>query len=142
MPHTAWIARHALRTLIKRGDRRALAVIGAGEPRRDCPRLLLHPGHRPLGERIALTCRVESTAAAPQRLVIDYIVHYVKGRGTTSAKVFKWRELTLAPGETVTLSRTQQIRDFSTRVHHAGRHDVEIMVNGERVARAFFDLAR
>lgn len=95
-----------------------------------------------LGERIALTCRVESTAAAPQRLVIDYIVHYVKGRGTTSAKVFKWRELTLAPGETVTLSRTQQIRDFSTRVHHAGRHEVELAINGERLGKVGFELVR
>jgi 3-methyladenine DNA glycosylase AlkC len=29
-PRTAWIAKRALRTLIKKGDRRALAVIGAG----------------------------------------------------------------------------------------------------------------
>ena len=74
--------------------------------------------------------------------MVDYVVHYVKKSGATSAKVFKLKELTLAPGQTVTLAREQLIRDFTTRVHHPGRHDVEIMVNGERVARAFFDLAR
>jgi len=73
----------------------------------------------------------------------------------TGAKVFKLKELTLAPGESVTLARTQQIRDFTThvhhprppptsttRVHHPARHDVEIVVNGERLARTFFALTR
>ena len=31
--HTAWIARHALRSLIKQGNKRALAIIGAGGKR-------------------------------------------------------------------------------------------------------------
>ncbi len=47
----------------------------------------------------------------------------------------------LAPGETVSLARSLHIRDFTTRVHHPGRHVVEIMVNGEKLARAFFNLA-
>lgn len=142
-PQTAWIARHALRTLIKRGDGRALALIGAGgKPSVIVHDLTITPAAVTLGERIAITCRVESTAAAPQRLVIDYIVHYVKKSGATSAKVFKWRELTLAPGETVALSRSQQIRDFSTRTHHAGRHEVELAINGERLANAAFELVR
>jgi 3-methyladenine DNA glycosylase AlkC len=139
--HTAWIAKRALRTLIKRGDHRALALIGAGER----PAVRVHdfaviPTTLTLGARIALACRVESVATAPQRLVIDYIVHYVKKSGATSAKVFKWRELTLAPGETVALTRSQQIRDFSTRTHHPGRHLIELAINGERLAETAFVL--
>lgn len=139
-----WIARHALRTLIKRGDRRALAVIGAGEP----PEVAVHgftlaPARLRLGERLTLAFRLASRAARPQRLVVDYRVHYVKRtEGATSGKVFKLRELTLAPGETVSLARSQVFRDFTTRKHHPGRHDIEILVNGESLARDSFELVR
>lgn len=141
---TRWIARHALRTLIKRGDRRALAVIGAGEP----PEVAVHdftltPRRLRLGERLTMTFRLESRAARPQRLVLDYRVHYVKrAEGSTSGKVFKLKELTLAPGETLALAKTQVFRDLTTRTHHPGRHDVEILVNGESLARESFELSR
>lgn len=141
-PHTAWIARHALRTLIKKGDRRALAVIGAGrKPRLDVTGFSVSPAGIRLGERLGITLGLKSTSRSEQRLVIDYTIHYVKKSGASSAKVFKLKELTLAPGEAVTVSRQQLIRDFTTRVHHAGKHEVDITVNGELLARGFFDLS-
>lgn len=140
---TAWIARHALRTLIKQGDRRALALIGAGDPplvRVDD--FTVSPAQLQLGERMSFTFTLASTSKKSQRLVVDYTVHYVKKSGASSAKVFKLKELTLAAGESVSLSRSQLIRDFTTRVHHAGRHAVDVMVNGETVASGFFILLR
>ena len=140
--HTAWIAKRALRTLIKNGDRRALAVIGAAEP----PKVRVHdfvvrPRGITLGDRLTLSFRLESKSAKSQRLVVDYIIHYVKKSGASSAKVFKLKELTLAPGKSVLIERNQLIRDFTTRVHHPGRHTVEIVINGERLAKDYFDLS-
>jgi len=141
--HTAWIARHALRTLIKKGDQRALAVIGAGAK----PEVVVHdlgvsPRDIKLGNAIQLAFKVESKAKREQRLVVDYIVHYVKKSGETSGKVFKLKELTLGAGETISVTRKQSIQDFTTRVHHPGRHDVEIVINGVSVAKDFFVLSR
>ena len=140
-PHTAWIIKRAIRTLIKQGDPRALAMIGAG----DKAQVKLHhatiaPREIALGDTITISCELESTATKPQRLVVDYIVHYVKKSGKTSAKVFKFKELTLEPGALVSLSRNQTIRDFTTRTHHPGRHAVEIVVNGEVLATDYFTL--
>jgi hypothetical protein len=67
-------------------------------------------------------------------------VHYVKQSGAASAKVFKWKELTVAPGGTVTLTKRQRVCDFTTRRHHAGRHEVDVLVNGERVTGGAFVL--
>ena len=138
---TAWIARRVLRTLIKKGDRRALAVIGAGEKAsvridefRIAPRALA------LGRRLAFFVTLTSTAPKPQRLVVDYAVHYVKGAGPAMRKVFKLRTLDLAPGETATFTRSQIIKDFSTRKHYPGRHEIEILVNGDCLARGDFML--
>ncbi len=140
-PRSAWIARHALRTLIKKGDRRALAVIGAGEKARvRVTGFEVTPHVLKLGGRLAFSLALTSTAKKPQLLVVDYAVHYAKKAGRTTRKVFKLKTLALAPRETVTLTRSQHFRDFSTRTHHPGRHEIEILVNGDVLARGDFML--
>lgn len=139
--HTAWIARHALRSLIKAGDTRALAVIGAdGVPEVKIAHFTVTPHKVRLGERITLRLELVSLAEADQRLVVDYKMHYVKKSGATSGKVFKMKELTLHAGQHVKIERAQNIRDFTTRVHYAGRHQIDILVNGVCLASGAFDL--
>ncbi len=140
-PHTAWIAKRALRTLIKNGDRRALGVIGAGARAEIAvDTFSVAPKRLRLGEAVTISLALRSTARAVQKLVIDYAIHYVKQSGTTSAKVFKWKEVTLAPGEKLALAKGQVIRDFTTRKHHAGRHAVDLLVNGEKLGSGGFQL--
>ena len=139
---TAWIAKRALRTLIKKGDRRALGVIGAGkEAEVAVESFTVSPAKVKLGGRVTLELRLRSTAKGPQRLVVDYAVHYVKQSGGTSAKVFKWKEATVEAGEVLELAKRQRIQDFTTRKHHSGKHVVEVMVNGDRKAGGVFVLA-
>lgn len=142
-PHTTWIARHALRTLIKKGDPRALTLIGAsGKAEVTIANFTITPDNIQLGQKITLSLQLQSTSTASQRLVVDYALHYVKKSGATSAKVFKWKELTLAPGETITLTREQTIKDFTTRLHHPGHHAVDILINGSPLAQSSFQLTK
>lgn len=136
----AWIARHACRTLIKRGMPRVLKLFGFGQKAEVKTALSLSSQTLQLGERLGITAEITSTAKRTQRLAIDYVVHYVKARGVAFEKVFKWTELELAAGQQITLSKNQLIRDFTTRKHHAGHHRVELQVNGQRLAAVGFDL--
>ncbi len=139
---TAWIAKRALRTLIKQGDRRALGLIGAGRKAKVAVETFaVDPERIRLGSTLALALKLKSTANHPQKLVIDYAIHYLKQSGASSKKVFKWKETELAPGEVLELTKRQQIKDFSTRKHHSGRHRVELMVNGDRLAESAFVLS-
>ncbi|MCK8778913.1 DNA alkylation repair protein [Rhizobium sp. NTR19] len=138
---TAWIMRQALRTLVKKGDPRALHVLGAGDKAEvTVEAFTVTPSSMQLGGSVKITARLVSTASNPQKLVIDYAVHYVKKAGGTSKKVFKWKELELAPGAAVELSISRAIRDFTTRVHYPGRHAVELIINGEVLAEGAFEL--
>jgi hypothetical protein len=129
--------------LIKKGHPRALPIVGAGEKAQVFIHdVLIKPQEIQLGNTITLSFRLESTSSYSQRLMVDYIVHYVKKSGESSPKVFKLKELALGPGESASISRAQSIRDFTTRIHHPGRHDVEIVVNGESIAKTFFELSR
>jgi 3-methyladenine DNA glycosylase AlkC len=140
--HSAWIAKRALRSLIKAGDRRALAIIGAGHAAEvTVDNFSVSPKKIRLGQHIVLAIDLTSTAKAAQKLVIDYAIHYVKKSGNASAKVFKWKELRAEPGETILLTKRQMVKDFTTRKHHPGLHRVEILVNGSVFAEGDFVLA-
>lgn len=137
----SWIAKHACRTLIKRGHPRALQLFGFAEGADVEAMLTLSLTSLSLGQRLGLSATVTSTSRKPQRLVIDYVIHYVKASGGSAAKVFKWTEMELKGGEKLELSKTQVIRDFTTRKHYPGNHKVELQINGQRVASAAFDLS-
>jgi len=140
-PRTAWIVKQALRTLVKQGNPRALTVIGAGAaPLVEIGRFAVTPASIALGDAVTLSFELVSTSPAPQRLVVDYRITYVKKSGSTSAKVFKLKALSLPGGQRVSVRRSQHIRDFTTRTHYPGRHEVELVVNGRRMASGFFDL--
>lgn len=138
--HLRSIARHACRTLIKRGHPEALRLFGFGRRPEVVATLRALPGKLWLGDRLSLQATLRSTSARRQQLAVDYVIHYVKSGGTTSEKVFKWCEVEVAPKEAVELAKSQVIRDFTTRRHYPGRHRVELQVNGIRLAATAFEL--
>ena len=138
---TAWIVKHALRTLIKQGDPRALALVGTtGRARVRVEAFSVAPARLRLGGHVTVAAEIVSAADQPQRLVADYAVHYVKKNGAPSRKVFKLKTFDLPPGGRQALSIRRALRDFTTRTHNAGHHRVELIVNGEVLARGGFDL--
>lgn len=140
-PHTAWIAKHASRTLIKAGDPAALALFAFDtEVRVRVDDFTLSSKRIKLGDTLTFSFTVTSEAGRAQQLVIDYAIHYRKASGGTSKKVFKLKELELPAKASIELSKRQRIVDFSTRKHHPGRHEVEILVNGKSKAHAAFEL--
>jgi len=140
-PNVARIVKHALRTLIKRGSPRALALIGVeAEADVEIEAFSLTPASVPAGGSVTLRFRLRSTASATRRLVIDYAVHYVKASGNTRPKVFKLRLVESAPGEVLEVERRHDFADLSTRRHHPGRHAIELLVNGATAARGEFTL--
>jgi 3-methyladenine DNA glycosylase AlkC len=138
--HLRWIAKHSCRTLIKRGHPGALTLFGFGRKPEVAAALHTSPDRLALGDRLTLHATLTSTSTHAQRLVVDYVVAYVKAGGGTSEKVFKWTELDLPPRATITLTKSQVIRDFTTRRHYPGRHRVDLQVNGARVAAGEFQL--
>lgn len=137
----AWIVRHALRSLIKQGDRGALALVGAAEPARVAVRgLAFTPGAVHLGETLQARFDLLSTADAAQELVVDYAVHYVKARGAPRPKVFKLRRLGLEPRAAVPLTIQVSFADMTTRKHYPGTHRLELRVNGEPLPLGEFEV--
>ena len=139
-PQRRALLRHASRTLIKRGDPRTLKAWGLGRKLRGEAGLKVTPKRVTIGDNIGLAVALKSTARTSQKLVVDYAVHHVKANGGTSAKVFKGWTLELGAGEERLLHKRHSLKLITTRRYHAGRHVLDLLVNGEVVASAAFDL--
>ena len=135
------LVRHALRTLIKRGDVGALALMGfsAGSFTVDGPTLDLEVV--PFGGAIELSATVVNTGATTAKVAIDYVVHHQKANGTTTTKTFKHAVVELAPGESVAVRRIHSFRPITTRRYHPGTHAIAVQVNGVATEPARFELA-
>lgn len=136
------LARHALRTLLKRGDPGALAVLGfkAGLSV-ELNGLTLDPAAPNIGGSARLTFTMSSTLPESQPVMVDYAVHYVKADGSTSPKVFRLGSLEMEPGAPVTYSRKLSFRQMSTRVHRPGSHRIDVLANGAIAGSVEFELS-
>jgi len=134
------LLRHASRTLIKQGHPRVMTAWGVGGRFKGDATLSVAPKKVAVGGEVVLTLQLHSKDRSAQTLVIDYAVHHVTARGTTSPKVFKGWSLTLAPGEGCSLTRRHSLKPITTRRYYAGWHAVTIQINGAPVADAGFTL--
>lgn len=139
-PERRALLRHASRTLIKHGDARILKAWGLGRRFAGEVRLALSPKRVQVGEALALEVTLSSSAKRSQKLVIDYAVHHVKANGERTPKVFKGWTIELAAGASRTLAKRHSMREVTTRRYHAGRHALDLRINGEVLAEASFDL--
>lgn len=130
-PERMWIIRHALRSLLKAGHPRALALLGYGRPQVALHDLQVGPDPLRMGQMLEISFVLANTGDKLQELMVDYIVHFVKASGRTSPKVFKLATRRLEPGQTAALRKSHSIRPISTRRYYGGQHRVEIQVNGQ-----------
>ncbi len=126
-----WIATRALRSLIKAGDVDALSLFGAREVRGvtllgpELDRKTIR-----MGEDLRFTFTIESIHKRPQKLVVDYVMHFRRADGRLAPKVFKLCQFELAPGETREITKKHPLRAITTRTYHKGAQRLEIQVNG------------
>ncbi len=136
-----WIVQHALRSAVKRGETGALEVLGFGKSAEaKVTDARITPKRVMMGDKVHIAFDVTNTSANPQRVLVDFCIHYVKASGKSSAKVFKLKVLDLAPGEKAKLGKTVSTAEMTTRKHHAGKHRVEVLLNGQAQTLGAFEL--
>lgn len=134
------LLRHASRSLIKAGDRRVLAAWGLDKDFKGSVELSLAPQRLRVGGHFELKLSLQSQSRRSQKLAIDYAVHHVKADGRRTPKVFKGWVIELPAGGQRSLVKRHSMRLISTRRYHAGRHALDILINGRVRAQAEFDL--
>lgn len=140
-PYTQWVIRHGMRTLIKRGEPRALRLLGYGDsaaltitgPTLDVTQLAV-------GDTLGFDGEVVNNSDSEVRVAVDFVIHFVKANGSLSPKVFKLTNSTIPAGNTLKVRHTHSLRQLTTRRYYSGEHALELQVNGTRFGRTPFTL--
>lgn len=137
LPKIEWIKRHALRVLIKKAHPGALKLMGVGDKSElKTGKLKLSAEVFKLGQVLEFELTVTSTAKKNQKLIVDYLIYFIKANGSLSPKVFKLKSLEIAPGEKIIISKRHPLKKITTMTFYKGKHEVSVQINGKIYAKA------
>ncbi len=126
------LIKHALRTLIKKGHKGALELLGFSQlisvTLND---FILSPIDIKIGESIKISFSLKSNGENANRLMIDYAMYFMRSNGKHTRKVFKLTQKKIQPEETLSFSKNHSFSEITTRRYYPGKHAVEIQVNGQ-----------
>jgi 3-methyladenine DNA glycosylase AlkC len=135
-----WMTKHALRTLIKQGNKEALQLLGfRKEVGAQVERfsLVSTTAHIALPCTLSFSCTL--TGKKDESLLIDYAIGFLKKNGEVKEKVFKLKKVSLKKGEQVALTKNHRLlADATTYRVYKGTHSLTLLVNGKRMGTKTF----
>lgn len=132
-----WMTSHTLRGLVKAGHPRAMKALGFDPDAKVSADVTIKREAR-IGD--ALEFDVVLNGKDQQPVLVDYIVHFQRPGGKTSAKVHKLKQALLKDGG-LTLSKKHKLKgDATTFKLVPGAHRLEVQVNGKLRAGVDFEL--
>jgi len=136
-----WITKHALRTLVKKGNKEALELLGFSDlPKIEVDKFDLNKETLNLGEQLVISFEINSKSKQPQPLMVDYIIYFQKANGKQSPKVFKLKIVELKGDSSIVIQKKQLFQHLRTRILYEGKHTVELQINGQSFGKKDFEL--
>jgi 3-methyladenine DNA glycosylase AlkC len=140
--NTDWIVKHACRSLLKAGNRRAMLLFGFGDPKLVKVTGLTFDKKKPaIGDKVQFTFTLDVRTKRSCQVRLEYVVYFAKARYKISKKVFKISEKDYEPGR-YSVKKKHSFADMSTRKHYAGKHEIAIVVNGVEKSRQSLILSK
>lgn len=134
----AWIASHALRGRVKKGDAAALGFLGFDAAAPVSARLEVAP-EAMIGGTLDFTVTLEAAKDVP--VLVDWLLEFPAGAGRRGPKVFKLKRARVGPGAPFVHAARHRLKgDATTFRLTPGPHAVAVQVNGRIVARQAFEL--
>jgi 3-methyladenine DNA glycosylase AlkC len=136
---TDWIIKHACRSLLKKGNQRALLLFGYKDDQSiEMSDFKLDRDSISIGDSIHFSFNLTSKTEIPVR--VEYAIDYVKSKGQRTRKVFMISKIKMNSNETKNFSKTQSFKELTTRKHYKGTHSLSIIINGTIKASLDFDI--
>jgi 3-methyladenine DNA glycosylase AlkC len=140
------LIKHALRTLLKKGNHEALALIDIlpdeGSKTFSIQNFSLEKAQIKNGANLtfefSLKCETQS-GVTTNKIRLEYLVYFLRKNGTYSEKIFQIATKNFPPGE-FQFKKQHSFRNLTTRKHYVGQHFIQLVVNGIKLAKLNFDL--
>jgi len=129
--NTNWIVKHGLRTLLKKGNKKALELLDISTSvQAEIKNLLISNDKIKLNSELEFEFEITNKETNEENFRLEYQVDFVKSRNKYSAKVFKLNEFKLKPGETKQVAKKFLFVNRTTRKLYSGKHIFTIIING------------
>ncbi len=139
--HSQWIAKRAVRTLIKNSFTPAFGIMGfEANPKYLIEDFKIKNTAVKMGEFLEFSFSLISLKRTEQKLNIDFQIDYLKNNGKHQPKIFKLKEISLHPHESLLISKKQLFKEFTTRKHYMGIHELCLIINGVKFNKITFNL--
>jgi hypothetical protein len=127
-----FITKHALRTLVKQGNTKALALLGFRQAAQiQVQDFCITTPQVKIGSAVEFSFMV--VVEEKVKLVIDYVVYFQNKNGKLeNKKVHKIKVLEMKSGEILTVTKKHPFRaNMTTRILYKGAHAIELQINGQ-----------
>ncbi|MHB1279410.1 MAG: DNA alkylation repair protein [Bacteroidia bacterium] len=137
--NTQKLAKHALRGLLKKGNKTALRLFGFHDHLEvNCLNLNVSQNELSIGDLLLWSFDLDVKGEGKLRL--EYHLYFQKASGKQVHKVFQLSEQTIKAATQIRMSRKHAFRDLTTRKHYPGVQRLELVANGRVVAGIDFEL--
>lgn len=137
---TDWIIKHGLRTLLKQGDARALGLIGYKNPNGVRVEKWMVAPEVVLGQKISFEATLDLEKFMGHKVRLEYAISFVRKQKKPYRKLFKISEF-VARSTVKNINKQHDFKPISTRTYYAGKHKMELLVNGVVIAESEFTVS-
>ncbi|MBB1031328.1 DNA alkylation repair protein [Dietzia sp. SLG310A2-38A2] len=138
--HVASTTRHALRTVLKDGDARALEILGYPPIELLVAPLEVELSAATTGPTVHFRTAVDNRADGRASLLLSYVLHFPDARGGERVKVFSLGRKRVDAGGRSIVRGSHDFRNRSTRRYYPGRYAIALRINAQTYPRATFAL--
>lgn len=139
--NTDWILKHGCRTLLKKGDEKALSLFGIkNNVDVKVSNFLIEKPKIKIGDFNYFSFEIKLEEKEDRIIRIEYFIYFIKSNGKPARKIFKISESKFAHGATKTIRKKHNFKNLTTRKHYPGIHKIALVVNGKEIVKCEFEL--
>ncbi|MFN8436293.1 MAG: hypothetical protein U0V72_01545 [Cytophagales bacterium] len=124
------VAKHALRTLVKKGNIEALQILGFSNTSEVHVDLQLEKEMVQLGSDVLIHVTVQNISEKTHKYEISYVVHFLRANNKHNQKVFKLKSESIQPNQIIQISKKVSFKQLSTRKIYIGIQKISVQING------------
>ena len=129
-PELTWVIKHASRSLIKKGYKKAFILHGVEDSKIKVIDQKIINKKIKLGESLNVLVSLKNLSKKSAAIILDHEIHFLKSNNKHSVKVFKGRKISLNSGEIIHVKMSIPIKFVTTRVYYPGEQFWNIKING------------
>jgi len=133
-----FLCNRALRTLVKDGHKGALSFFKVDSKGLITEKFKIAPLKIKMGQNLNFSFYLTNQSKNKKRCIVDFALELKRQNNKTGRKVFKLKNVQLAPGESLLINKKYSFKAITTRKYYSGRQKLDILLNGQVVESKSF----